>query len=183
MYCSGSPRRRAAGALVALLAALTLAAPARADGDVDPALASKIILKLLLLDEDLEEKTGNQVVIGVLGSEAAYEAFAALQGKSIDQNRSVVVSEVVRYGEIPAESERPTVLFVGEAANPEAAIAFTRASKVLSATNVSGFVEKGVTVGIIVEDNRPKVLLNLVGSEQEGIHWNPKILKFARTVR
>lgn len=167
-----------------LAAALLLAsAPALAKEGVSVELASKIILKVLLLDQDLQAKTDTRVVVGVIGSDAAYRAFTSLKGEPIDQERPFKVAEVVRYDSMPSASDRPTLLFIGSAADPDRALAYTRRHKVLSATNVSGFVERGVTIGITAENNRPKVLVNLAGSEREGINWNPKILKIAKTIR
>jgi hypothetical protein len=183
MLCTIRPqmRRRLASALVAALV-LSAATDTAAD-DIDVGLASKIILKVLLLDKDLEAKTKNKIVIGVIGSDAAYEAFSALKGQPIDQDRAFTVVEVIRYTAPPSNGKRPTLLFVGSTARPEDVLPFTRKRKVISATNVAGFVERGVTVGVTVENNRPRVLLNLVGSEREGINWNPKILKIAKTIR
>ena len=58
-----------------------------------------------------------------------------------------------------------------------------RGNQILSVTNVASFVERGVTLGIEMENNKPKVLLNLTSSESEGLNWDPKILKISRTVR
>ena len=182
MLCSSDTRsQRLALAVVSSVALLT-AAVAHAQ-DIEAALASKIILKVLLFDEDIEQKTQNHVVVGVIGSDAAYEAFLSLKGQKIDQGRDLVVSEVVLYEKIPGASERPTVLFVGSGANPQEILSFTRSNKVLSATNVASFVHQGVTVGVTVQNSRPRVLLNLVGSEEEGMNWNPKILKIARIIK
>jgi hypothetical protein len=74
-------------------------------------------------------------------------------------------------------------LFVGEGADPALVTRYTRVNRVLSVTNVPDFVGKGVTLGIGIENDRPKVLLNLTGSDFEGMKWDPKILKISKTVR
>jgi hypothetical protein len=60
--------------LCAGLAVLALSLPTRAEG-VDVELASKIILKIMVLDLDLQKKTGGQIEIGVIGSPQALAAF------------------------------------------------------------------------------------------------------------
>lgn len=183
MLCTiPTQRRRGVAVLLACALVLTSASSAAAD-DIDAGLASKIILKILLMDKDLESKTKNKIVVGVIGSDSAYKAFSSLKGQLIDQSRAFVVEKVIRYSAPPDNGQHPTLIFVGSTADPEAVLSFTRSRKILSATNVPSFVEKGVTVGVTVENNRPRVLLNLVGSEQEGLNWNPKILKIAKTVR
>jgi hypothetical protein len=175
-----APSRR----LVALGAALWLAGvsvPARAQ-EVDVDLASKIILKIMMLDQDLQKKTGGKIEIGVIGSPEAVQAFTRLKGSAIDKDSSISVGEVVAFDALPP-GQKPTIVFVGSAADPAAVTKYTRGNRVLSVTNVSGFVDKGVTLGVGLENNKPKVLLNLTGSESEGMNWDPKILKISKTVR
>lgn len=175
-----APSRR----LVALGAALWLACfalPARAEG-VDVDLASKIILKIMMLDQDLAKKTGGKIEIGVIGSPEAVAAFTKLKGSAIDKDAAISVGEVVAYDSLPPD-QKPTMVFVGESADPAAVTKYTRGNRVLSVTNVSSFVDKGVTLGVGLENNKPKVLLNLTGSESEGMNWDPKILKISKTVR
>jgi hypothetical protein len=175
-----APSRR----LVALGAAFWLgcfALPARAEG-VDVDLASKIILKIMMLDQDLAKKTGGKIEIGVIGSPEALAAFTKLKGSAIDKDSAISVGEVVAYDSLPP-GQKPTIVFVGEGADPAAVTKYTRGNRVLSVTNVSSFVDKGVTLGVGLENNKPKVLLNLTGSESEGMNWDPKILKISKTVR
>jgi hypothetical protein len=174
------PSRR----LAALGAALWLtgfAAAARAQ-DVDVDLASKIILKIMMLDQDLQKKTGGKIEIGVIGSPEAVAAFSKLKGSAIDKDSAISVGEVVALDALPPGS-KPTIVFVGSGADPASVTKYTRGNRVLSVTNVSSFVDKGVTLGIGLENNKPKVLLNLTGSESEGMNWDPKILKISKTVR
>ncbi|MGH9884094.1 MAG: YfiR/HmsC family protein, partial [bacterium] len=168
-------------ALGAGLLALALPALARAQG-VDVNVASKIILKLLLLDQDLQRKTGGKLEIGVIGSPEAVAAFTKLKGAALDKDASVSIASVVGYDSLPT-GEKPTFVFVGEGADPLLVTHYTRGNRVLSVTNVPEFVGKGVTLGIGMENDKPKVLLNLTGSDFEGMKWDPKILKISKTLR
>jgi len=172
---------RGIAALCAGLAILVLALPTRAES-VDVELASKIILKIMTLDQDLQKKTGGKIEIGVIGSPQAVAAFTKLKGSAIDKESTVSISGVASYEAMPP-SEKPTFIFVGEGADPALVTKYTRANHILSVTNVATFVEKGVTLGIELENNKPKVLLNLTSSESEGLNWDPKILKISKTVR
>ncbi|MEX2206519.1 MAG: YfiR family protein [Myxococcota bacterium] len=158
---------------------LTLASAAQS---VDVDLASKIIVKIMLLDQDLQKKTGGKLQIGVIGSPQAVEAFTKLKGSAIDKDATVSISEVIAYESMPPAA-KPTLIFVGEGADPAAVTQYTRGNQILSVTNVASFVERGVTLGIELENNKPKVLLNLTSSESEGLNWDPKILKISRTIR
>jgi len=168
-------------ALCAGLAVLTFSLATRAEG-VDVELASKIILKIMMLDQDLQKKTGGKIEIGVIGSPQAVAAFTKLKGSAIDKEASFSIAGVVAYEAMPP-SQKPTFIFVGEAADPALVTKYTRGNQILSVTNVASFVEQGVTLGIEMENNKPKVLLNLTSSESEGLNWDPKILKISKTVR
>lgn len=172
---------RGFSALCAGLAVLGLALASRAQ-NVDVELASKIIVKIMMLDQDLLKKTGGKLEIGVIGSPQAVAAFTKLKGSAIDKDASVTISEVLAYDSMPPNT-KPTLIFVGEGADPALVTKYTRGNRILSVTNVASFVERGVTLGIEMENNKPKVLLNLTSSESEGLNWDPKILKISRTVR
>ncbi len=167
---------------LALLASLVLLpAPASAE-PINMDLASKIILKIMMLDRELPAKTGGKIVVGVIGSPRAARAFRALEGEAIDKRKTMRVVRVVEYEELPPEVA-PTFLFAGENADPREVTRYTRRENVLSVTTVPSYVEAGVTLGIGVENNRPKIMLNLTGSEAERMSWDPKILKISRTIK
>jgi hypothetical protein len=73
------------------------------------------------------------------------------------------------------------VVYVGS--NVAGTIAYTQEKQVLSVTGNPEFVSQGVTLGITIEDKKPKILLNLTSSKNEGINWNPSILKVAATIK
>jgi hypothetical protein len=173
---------RHCAALCAGLAALGAAAQHARAQAVDVELASKIIVKVMTLDQDLLKKTGGKLEIGVIGSPEAVAAFTKLKGSAIDKGASVSIAEVTAYETMPP-SVKPTLIFVGAGADPAAVTKYTRGNQVLSVTNVASFVERGVTLGVEMENDKPKILLNLTSSESEGQNWDPKILKISRTVR
>ena len=176
--------RHVARGIAAICAGWAVLGLALASGaqTVDVELASKIIVKIVMLDQDLLKKTGGKLEIGVIGSPEAVAAFTRLKGSAIDKDASVSISDVIAYESMPPAS-KPTLIFVGEGADPAVVTKYTRGNQILSVTNVATFVERGVTLGIEMENNKPKVLLNLTSSESEGLNWDPKILKISRTVR
>jgi hypothetical protein len=167
-----------------VLALVLVAAPRGLAGEMSNLdLASRIFLKILLLDRELASKTSNHVVVGVIGSDAAHRAFSALRGQRLDQSQDFVLSDVVRYDSLSSKSRRPTVIYVGADASPEEVTAFTRKYGVLSVTTVAEYLERGVSVGLSIEDGKPRVVLNLINSDHEGLRWNSKMLKISRVVR
>jgi hypothetical protein len=175
-------RQRWHAGLGALLCTCLLApSPARAD-QLDMDLASKIILKVMMLDRDIHRKTGGEIVVGVIGSRSAARSFQALKGEPIDRHSLIHVVEVIEYDKLPPVSKAPTFLFAGADADPHEVMRYTREKHLLSVTTVAEHVIKGITLGIGVEENRPRILLNLTGSKAEQMSWDPKILKISRTV-
>ncbi len=158
------------------------ASGAPAGADVDPALAAKIIVKVLAMDEGLPSRAGGGIVVGVHGSDAAFDAFSQLKGQAISKESSLSVSQVVKVDAMPP-TVKPTVLFCGPSCDPAAASKYAQGAKVLSTTNVASYVENGISLGVGVEANKPKILLNLQASDAEGISWNPNILKIAKKVK
>ena len=67
-------------------------------------------------------------------------------------------------------------------AKPEEVTQFTRRHGVLSVTTVDDYVNRGITVGITIEKGKPRVILNLLNSEREGMHWNSKMLRISRLI-
>ena len=181
-----SARRRTTFACLGLIAVLIPAPMQRgpaADELISLDLATRIFLKILLLDRELESKTSNRIVVGVIGSDAAHDAFSALRGQRIDKSRAFVVADVVRYETLGPESRAPTLLYVGRGAKPEEVTKFTRRHGVLSVTTVEDYVNRGVTIGLTIENGKPRVILNLLNSKREGMHWNSKMLRISRVVR
>ncbi|MBW2416020.1 MAG: YfiR family protein [Deltaproteobacteria bacterium] len=179
-------RRRTTIACIGLFAILTLTPPSAgpaADELISLDLATRIFLKILLLDRELESKTSNRVIVGVIGSDAAHEAFSALRGQRIDKSRNFVVADVIRYETLGPDSRPPTLLYVGPHATPEEVTPFTRRHGVLSVTTVHDYLDRGVTLGLAIEKGKPRVILNLLNSDHEGLHWNSKMLKISRVVR
>jgi hypothetical protein len=81
-------------------------------------------------------------------------------------------------------TSKPSILFVGSSSNVEKALEYTHSNKILSATGNPDLVEEGISLGLgIGEDEKPKILLNLNNSVNEGVDWNPAILKIARTIK
>jgi len=73
-----------------------------------------------------------------------------------------------------------SVVYVGHSV--KGVIAYTRSRKVLSITGEPTYVRDGVTLGVAIENTKPKILLNLSSTKAENIYWNPQILKVVLTI-
>ena len=150
------------------------ASPLQAQGDAaPPKLQAALIMKLLAFYTNLG---GAPFTVHVIGSDAVATALEAHVGKSAGK---ATLNAVTKSDGVP--SEKPNIVYVGN--NLKDAIAYTQANGLLSVTGLPSFVNDGVTLGIGIENNKPKILLNLSSSKAEGINWNPAILKVAATIK
>lgn len=158
-------------ALVAFLA-LAFAAPATAQ-EAPPKLQAALIMKLLAFYTNLGDKPFSLYVLG-------NDAVAGQLKGMIGQKAGKATLNGVESGDaIPGD--KYDVIYVGK--DVADAIAYSQSNKALSVTGKNGFVNDGVTLGIGVEGNKPKILLNLSSSKAEDINWNPAILKVAATIQ
>lgn len=73
------------------------------------------------------------------------------------------------------------VVYVGDSVSD--ITQYTQSNKVLSITGVPEFVQSGVTLGIGIEADKAKIILNLTSTKAEGVNWNPAILRVSSQVR
>lgn len=161
-------KKVALGALFGLL----LASPVSAQ-EAPPKLQAALIMKLLAFYTNLGDKP---FTVYVLGSDAV---AGELQGLVGQKSGKATLNKVEAGDTIPGD--KYDVIYVGK--DVADAIAYSQSNKALSVTGKNGFVNDGVTLGIGVEGNKPKILLNLSSSKSEDINWNPAILKVAATIQ
>lgn len=135
-------------------------------------LQAAIIMKLLQFHTNLGDQPFNIHVMG--NSDVANE----LKGMIGNNAGKATLNGVTESADLPSGSCQ--VLYV--ARDVQKAIEWSQANKVLTVTGNSNYVSEGVTLGIGVENNKPKILLNLSSSKAEDINWNPAILKVAKTL-
>jgi hypothetical protein len=139
-----------------------------------PEIQAALFVKLLGFDKTL---SGN-VSICVIGSpEFAVEMKKGI-GKDIGNGKLASVSESAGL-----PSEKPSAVYLGDGSKANEVIAYARSNKVLSITGIPELVEKGISLGVGVSEGKPKVLLNMASSKEEGRDWNPAILKVAKIIQ
>ncbi len=145
--------------------------------DAPASVAAAMILKVVGFEKGIS--AGGDVNIYVLG--AADVASELKKGIGTAIGKATLKS--VESGEA-LPGTKPTILFIGNAAKLSDCLAYTHANKILSTTGKPDLVSSGVTLGFGVgADSKPKILLNLSASSEEGLEWNPAILKVAQTIQ
>jgi hypothetical protein len=148
-------------------------------GDVETApvtIQAAIFLKLLAFDKNIS--AGGTITIYVAGSADFAAEMKKAEGKTVG---GATIGKVVEGTGAP--SEKPSVIYIGSESSLASLVAFTRGNKILSITGNPDLVAKDVTLGVGVSEGKPKILLNLSASKEEGIDWNPAILKIAAAIK
>jgi len=147
--------------------------------DIDEApakLQAALFVKSLAFNKGLA--SGGDISIYVMGSPEFATAMKSGIGKPVGQAR---ISAVTTGEGLP--TEKPEVIYVGNASMTNTVIEYTRANGIMSMTGQPDQVKKGVALGVGVREGKPKILLNLSASKAEGIDWNPALLKIATVFR
>ena len=100
------------------------------------------------------------------------------EGKPIG---SAKLEKVVAGDNLP--SEKPSVIYIGSSGKLSDVLNYTKENKVLSITGNPDLVSKNVTLAVGTSGGKPKIMLNLSSTKDEGIEWNPAILKVAATIK
>lgn len=138
------------------------------------AIAAALTLKLAGFNKNLS----GDVTIYVLGDATVASELKKGVGKPIGGGKLV---KVETGDAIP--SGKPAILYIGSVSKSQDAINYARSNKIMTITGIPSIVNQGASLGIGVgDDGKPKILLNLSGSAEEGIDWNPAIMKVAQTI-
>ncbi len=156
--------------ILGILSSVTLFAADKAPEKVQLAL----FLKLLPFNKNISG--GGEITIYVIGSDSFAKLAKAAIGKSIGKSK---IAKVEVVDSVPDDIKKMSVVYLGDESKIKDIIKSTQAKKVLSITGLPSCVSKGVTLGVGIEKKKPRILLNLSSSKEEGIDWNPAILKVA----
>jgi len=163
---------RKAISFVFALTALTLTfSPLYANNQASPQLQAAIIIKLLPLYNNLGNKEFRIHVVG------APELAKLLEAKIGSMAGKAKLISVTSGDTLPGEVD---VVYLGK--NLSEGTQFTQKNHVLSITGNPDMISKGVSLGIGIENSKPRVYLNLKASKAEGVDWDPQILKVAKMV-
>ncbi len=137
--------------------------------------AAALTLKLV----GFNSKLSGGIKIYVVGNDALANEMKKGIGKPIGK---ATLESVDGGNDIP--SGKYQVIVCGSTAKVSAVSKYAKSNKILSITNIPSLLSKGISLGIGVgDDNKPKIMLNLTQSNEEGIDWNPAIMKVAETTK
>lgn len=139
-----------------------------------PQIQAALFVKLLAFHKGI---AGKDIVIYVMGNPGISKELEKISGIAIGKGRLVKVVT----GEGLPES-RPSVVYVGSDTDLDKILDYTRTNDILSITGAPDLVSQGVTLGVGISNKKPRVLLNLTASKEEGVDWDYAILKVSITI-
>ncbi len=139
-------------------------------------LQAAILIKILAMSKEISN--GEEISIHVIGAPEAAAELRKAVGRKIGRSTLAAVS----VGPAPP-SLHPSALYIGDRDNLTEWIRYCRENHVLSITGAPDLVERGVTLGVGMRGERPKILLNAAAANAEKITWNPTLLKISKIYR
>lgn len=156
-----------------------------------------LLLKTISFDRSRVAGTGHDLVVGVL-YQGKYRASAEVASgvrrtlESLPQSGvgawtlRLVLIDLDDAGDLDSilTHKRVSVLYVSplRAASLRRITDATRASRVTTVTGVPGYVDAGLSIGIDVQEDRPRIIMNLAASQAEGAQFSSQLLHLARLV-
>lgn len=184
-----STQFRKAG-LASALAIAAVAGSGAAEISVPQGVQATMAVRILEYDRALRGWSGGQLVVGVVAKRATSSAeFSQAVGGRDAQG---VPIRVANHGWRDAESLRAWIersgvrlLYVAEdlGADSGAALSVASARKLPSIVASRQQFGAGATIGLVVRDGKPHILVNLPGSRSAGMDLDPKLLQLSEVVR
>ena len=168
------------------------------NGKIPVDLQAKLFLTALTYEKNMKEKAVGQFDIGILyfpwlpksKKEALLfsKALESFKDKKISglnfnvflftYNGAASIKEAIAHKHVEA-------LFIAEGTERslKEIIQLTRSEKILSWTNKTEYVAScGVTIGVGIKENKPKIYINLTSAKSEGADFSAKFLRIAEIV-
>ncbi len=157
-------------------------------------LTAMLTLKVLTFDRNLAERSGSEIVVGILYTDAdktyAKElkaAFDSLKGKKVNGIPFKAVShQFLDSDEVTGwmKSENISVLFIspkllGKCSGIQELAA---EKKCLTAGPSSRFPETCTSLGFEISGGKPRIVIHRKRSQQEGVDFSASLLQIARVL-
>ena len=134
-----------------------------------------LTIKVLALNKSLK---GN-IKIFVIGNDAIANELKKNIGNTIV---AATISDVNAGNDVP--SGKYEIVYVCNPSKVSAAKNYAKQNKSLTITNIPTLAFEGVTLGFGLDDDKKQIIfLNLTSSSEQGMEWNPAIMKVAQTIK
>lgn len=190
MNASLAARYVSSRVLIALaMVSCTLLAQAAAQAqemEVPVALQVPLFLKVLTFDRQRPQNDESEIVFGIayqsgFRSSAQARNMVAEAVRSVARVRIVLINLDRESLESILRNHKVQLLYVAplRAMSPAAVAGVAAANHALTVTGVPQYVEQGVAVGLRLQGERPRIMVNLTASKLCGADFTSELLKLA----
>ena len=178
-----------------LVAGSALRAPAQ-EMDVPARIQIPLLYKILSFDRNFAARTGDDLVIAIL-YQSGFRASAVAREQieeALGHTASPFGARRIRWVavELEATPDLVPVLRRNEAdvvyvtplrgTGLDAIVETARRAHLTTFTGVPPYVERGLSVGIGIEQERPLIIINLVAARAEGADYTSQLLRVSRVI-
>jgi hypothetical protein len=168
--------------------------PGRAADDVivPPNVQATAVIRILEYDRALKTWAGSTLTVGVVAKDsrsgAAAEFAKALSGRDVQGMPVKVVDHSFKDGAglsgwIEQNAVRLVYVASDLSAHSAAVVSAGSTRKVPTFAPTREQFEGGATLGLVVHDGRPRVLVNLPSCKSIGMNLDPKLLELSEVIR
>jgi hypothetical protein len=166
--------------------------------DVPPQVQAVLVVKAVAYDQSLKSRTQGAVNVVVLSrpGHAASEAASSGVANALAElaKKSDVGGMPLRVSSMPyttaaaldaaVQAGKTTVLFVGPGMEDGvgAISAVARKRSVLTACGSEAYVRAGLSMGIVLKNDKPSILVNLPATRAEGVSLDANLLRIAQVI-
>jgi hypothetical protein len=177
-----------------LIAGSAPGAPAQ-EMDVPASVQIPLLYKILSFDRNFAARAGDDIVIAILyqsgfrASTAAREQVEAALGHTaspLGARRIRWVSIELESGDLAVQLRRheTDVLYVTplRGTGLSGIVDVARRGHLMTFTGVPPYVERGLSVGVGIEQERPMIIINLGAARAEGADYTSQLLRVSRVI-
>lgn len=159
--------------------------------EVPPDSLAKLLLKIISMENGLSARAGgSNVVIGLVGSDGARDYTGPLAAELEKHHGAKLLEkeyEVKGYpvADLARAFTECHVLFVAEVGGmkPSEIAAAGEGKPVIVFGREPGWIDGGLMVGVFLEDQKPKIVLNLGAARKAGLEFKNQLLKISRVIK
>lgn len=176
-----------------LCSVLHVSAAQAGEPDVPPERAATILARALAYDRGLEARAGEAVSVGIVrrGGDPRCDAIA-VGFRALEKSK--MLGRPFRVLELPyadgssldgAAAAGVDALYIcpGLDAELPAITAASRKMRIVTLSVGAAYVAKGVSIGLVMDETKPKLLINAGASKSEGAQFASELLQLAKVIK
>lgn len=185
------------GWLLCLCLLPSRASPIGEDETLPSDILVRVLFKCLTMEQNLKVRCPEMVRIGVLALVTNQDSLAAAMTihKTILSHQNKTISGLSIHAEILAvrtdkevmeqvDARGLNILFLAPKIDSilDPVLRFGKVKRLLMITGEAGYVQKGASLGAVLRDKKPKILISQSGSSAQAARWDEKLLGAAEII-